>query len=203
MAKAGDLPGRSRLRDLAAPAGREPDPEPPLAPEGGARAHGPKRGRARPRLREKRDAGDGRGLRARHPPAARRGPPDLRAPRRRRLQARGNRDPARDLHRNIQGPAPPGAHDAAPEPGPLRRYAMSDRWTDRLSQYMDGELDPAEAQACEAHVDECAECAATLAELRQVVERARTLESEAPAAEVWDEVAERIRATEQETADTP
>ena len=77
---------------------------------------------------------------------------------------------------------------------------MSDRWTDRLSLYMDGELEPAEAKACEAHLGQCAECAATLSELRQVVERARALESEPPPAEVWAQVAERIRTSPQETA---
>jgi hypothetical protein len=77
---------------------------------------------------------------------------------------------------------------------------MSDRWTDRLSAYLDGELEPAEARACEAHLGACAGCAATLQELRQVAERAGALGSEAPGAEVWAGIAERIRSTPQESA---
>lgn len=51
----------------------------------------------------------------------------------------------------------------------------TDRWTDRLSEYLDGELRPEERDALEAHLDACSACSATLAELRAVAETARAL----------------------------
>src|SRR5207249_2341818 len=49
---------------------------------------------------------------------------------------------------------------------------MKDQWTDRLSEYLDGELGAAERAALEGHLATCGECGATLAELRRVVARA-------------------------------
>lgn len=69
---------------------------------------------------------------------------------------------------------------------------MSDRWTDRLSDYLDGELGVAEREALEAHLRECGECAGTLDRLRQVVTRAAALEDRAPAADLWSGIARRI-----------
>ena len=46
---------------------------------------------------------------------------------------------------------------------------MNDQWTDRLSEYVDGELAAGERTALEAHLATCAECRATLEELRRVV----------------------------------
>ena len=69
---------------------------------------------------------------------------------------------------------------------------MNDQWTDRLSEYLDGELDSQEHAALEAHLDTCADCRATLAELRRVVARAKTLEDRPPRADLWQGVAERI-----------
>ena len=43
---------------------------------------------------------------------------------------------------------------------------MQDEWTDRLSEYLDGDLAEAERQALEAHLGVCEDCAATLEELR-------------------------------------
>lgn len=62
---------------------------------------------------------------------------------------------------------------------------MNDIWTKRLSEYIDGELDSAEQQALEAHLATCGHCYATLAELRQVVARAQTLEDREPAKDLW------------------
>jgi anti-sigma factor RsiW len=50
---------------------------------------------------------------------------------------------------------------------------MIDSWTDRLSDYVDGELDPATHAALEAHLATCASCRATRDELQHVVARAR------------------------------
>jgi hypothetical protein len=71
---------------------------------------------------------------------------------------------------------------------------MSDAWTDRLSEYLDDELPPGERAALEGHLTQCAECSATLADLRRVVARARALESTGPATDLWPGIATRIGA---------
>ena len=71
---------------------------------------------------------------------------------------------------------------------------MSDVWTDRLSEYLDDELPPGERVALEGHLAQCAECSATLADLRRVVARARALESTGPATDLWPGIANRIGA---------
>ncbi len=50
---------------------------------------------------------------------------------------------------------------------------MSDQWTERLSEYLDGDLTDAEEAALEAHLESCAACAETLAGLRRIVARGR------------------------------
>jgi anti-sigma factor RsiW len=69
---------------------------------------------------------------------------------------------------------------------------MSDQWTDRLSEYLDGDLAESERVALEAHLDTCRECGETLAELRRIVMRARSLEDRQPARDLWSGIAERI-----------
>lgn len=71
---------------------------------------------------------------------------------------------------------------------------MMDQWTDRLSEYMDGELPPAEREALAAHVLECAECGRTLQELRQVVARAGQVLDREPERDLWSSIAARISA---------
>jgi anti-sigma factor RsiW len=71
---------------------------------------------------------------------------------------------------------------------------MNDQWTDRLSEYVDGELANGERTALEAHLATCAACRATVEELRQVVARARALDNRAPKADLWPAVAKRIGA---------
>jgi hypothetical protein len=72
---------------------------------------------------------------------------------------------------------------------------MSDQWTDRLSEYVDGALAPAERSALEQHVATCAACRETADELRRVVARARALEDRPPTADLWPGIATRIGAT--------
>jgi hypothetical protein len=62
---------------------------------------------------------------------------------------------------------------------------MNDQWTNRLSEYLDGELDKTEREGIEAHLATCGHCYATLADLRQVVARAKTLENREPAKDLW------------------
>ncbi|HEV2749343.1 MAG TPA: zf-HC2 domain-containing protein [Gemmatimonadales bacterium] len=69
---------------------------------------------------------------------------------------------------------------------------MNDQWTDRLSEYMDGDLTPAERTALEAHLAACGACRGTLDELRRVVARARALDDRPPAADLWPGIAEHI-----------
>jgi anti-sigma factor RsiW len=71
---------------------------------------------------------------------------------------------------------------------------MSDQWTDRLSEYLDGDLAEAETAALEAHLDTCAACKETLAGLRRIVVRARSLEDRPPSRDLWSGVATRIGA---------
>jgi hypothetical protein len=70
---------------------------------------------------------------------------------------------------------------------------MNDQWTTRLSEYLDGELDSTEHAAIEAHLATCGQCYATLAELRQVVARAKALEDTPPASDLWTGIAAQIR----------
>ena len=70
---------------------------------------------------------------------------------------------------------------------------MKDIWTNRLSEYIDGELDATERAALEAHLATCGQCYATLGELRQVVARAKALEDQPPAANLWSGIAQEIR----------
>jgi anti-sigma factor RsiW len=69
---------------------------------------------------------------------------------------------------------------------------MHDPWTDRLSEYIDGGLAPNEAQALERHLVTCDVCAATHAELRQVVGLARSLEAPPPERDLWTGIAAAI-----------
>lgn len=69
-----------------------------------------------------------------------------------------------------------------------------DAWTDRLSEYVDGELDPAERAALEVHLQLCEGCAGLVEELRAVLLRAGTLEASAPEADLWPAIEARIAA---------
>lgn len=70
---------------------------------------------------------------------------------------------------------------------------MTDRWTDRLSEYLDGDLSADERTALEAHLRECPACRTTVDDLRRVMTRAHTL-VDRPAGELWAGIAARIGA---------
>jgi tetratricopeptide (TPR) repeat protein len=70
---------------------------------------------------------------------------------------------------------------------------MSDRWTDRLSEYLDGELGADEARELEAHLASCAGCREVLADLRRIVGGAAALRDREPEAELWAGIERRIR----------
>jgi anti-sigma factor RsiW len=72
---------------------------------------------------------------------------------------------------------------------------MSDRWTERLSEYVDDELSGADRAALEAHLTSCAECSAVLSDLRRVVAHAGRLEPRGSSRDLWPGIAARIGAT--------
>ena len=69
---------------------------------------------------------------------------------------------------------------------------MPDPWTDRLSEYLDGELSGAERVALEIHLPGCSACAITLDELRLVVQRAQSATAALPDRDLWPGIAARI-----------
>jgi len=71
---------------------------------------------------------------------------------------------------------------------------MHEEWTDKLSDFLDGELTPEEHRAVEAHLRGCAACAGVLDDLKRVVARARAAGAAArpPAADLWSGIAARI-----------
>ena len=71
---------------------------------------------------------------------------------------------------------------------------MNDQWKNRLSEYIDGELDSTERATFEAHLATCGDCYATLAELRQVVARAKSLEDAEPETDLWPDIRARLTA---------
>jgi anti-sigma factor RsiW len=62
---------------------------------------------------------------------------------------------------------------------------MTDRWSESLSDYLDGELTTEDRRELALHLESCADCAQALRELEQVVERARALPDLAPARDLW------------------
>ena len=67
-----------------------------------------------------------------------------------------------------------------------------DIWMDRLSEYVDGELDSGERVVLEAHLDGCVECQTTVELLRAVQARARRLPDRAPRQDLWPAIAAMI-----------
>ncbi|HET7601994.1 MAG TPA: zf-HC2 domain-containing protein [Gemmatimonadales bacterium] len=62
---------------------------------------------------------------------------------------------------------------------------MNEHWTERLSEYVDGELAHDELVACEAHLAACAECRAVTEDLRAVARTAAALPADDPATDLW------------------
>lgn len=71
---------------------------------------------------------------------------------------------------------------------------MADRWTERLSEYLDGELTGSARDALEHHLEECATCRDVLHDIGQVAVEARRLPDQAPTRDLWPEIAARIGA---------
>ena len=71
---------------------------------------------------------------------------------------------------------------------------MSDLYTDRLSEYLDGELPERERLEVEGHLATCEVCRETLDQLLTVVEKARTAPLTPPTQDLWPTIAARIGA---------
>lgn len=69
---------------------------------------------------------------------------------------------------------------------------MTNHWSDRLSDYLDGDLSPADAAACDAHLAACNECRDVLAELRAVIATAQRDAERPPATDLWPGILTRI-----------
>jgi anti-sigma factor RsiW len=69
---------------------------------------------------------------------------------------------------------------------------MHDHITDRLSEYLDGELGEAARRELERHLESCADCRTTLLELRAVKDRAGALVDPPAPDDLWAGIASRI-----------
>ena len=67
-----------------------------------------------------------------------------------------------------------------------------DTWTDRLSEYVDGDLDISTMRALEAHLAGCADCRAVAEDLRNISARGRALPLVPPAADLWPGIESRM-----------
>jgi anti-sigma factor RsiW len=69
---------------------------------------------------------------------------------------------------------------------------MHEEWTDKLSEYLDGELPDEDRHAVESHLSGCAHCTAVLTDLQGIVAKAQALDPRPPRLDLWAGVAERI-----------
>ena len=71
---------------------------------------------------------------------------------------------------------------------------LPDPWPERISAYLDGELDEAERAAFELHRAGCARCAALADDLVRLTRAARALPDRAPPRELWPALAAALAA---------
>jgi len=69
---------------------------------------------------------------------------------------------------------------------------MTHIFADRLSEYLDDELTPAERASLDGHLADCADCRTTLEQLRGVVARGAAVSDAPPERDLWPGVAARI-----------
>lgn len=65
-------------------------------------------------------------------------------------------------------------------------------WADRLSEYLDGDLSPAERTDCDAHLETCPLCRDTLRTVSDVRDAVAGLPGIAPSTDLWFGIAERL-----------
>lgn len=71
---------------------------------------------------------------------------------------------------------------------------MTEHWTERLSEYVDGTLPVEDRRQVDAHLRRCDACALVVRELRTVAERASTLADRPPTQDLWPGIAAQIEA---------
>ena len=71
----------------------------------------------------------------------------------------------------------------------------SDPWRARLSEHLEGELDPGAARELEAHLTDCEECRAELAALRALVSQAKALPDRGPTRDLWPALDAQLNST--------
>ena len=71
---------------------------------------------------------------------------------------------------------------------------MNENWTDRLSEYLDGEMGRGATEALEARLAEDPGLRETLDELRAVKTAAANSVDGSPATDLWPEIRDRIQA---------
>ncbi len=71
----------------------------------------------------------------------------------------------------------------------------SDPWVDRLSAYVDGELDQAELLNLERHLEECVVCRDAVADLREIIAMAPRYDGRGPKQDLWPAIAKGIDRT--------
>jgi putative zinc finger protein len=71
---------------------------------------------------------------------------------------------------------------------------MNDPWMDRLSDYLDEDLSPAERAQADAHLADCPACVRALEDLRRVRARARSLADSPAPRGLWEGIESRITA---------
>lgn len=69
---------------------------------------------------------------------------------------------------------------------------MTDRWTESLSDYLDGDMTAPEARTLETHLDTCEDCRLVLGQLRRVKNEARALADPLVPDDLWAGIASRI-----------
>lgn len=69
---------------------------------------------------------------------------------------------------------------------------MREHWQERISEYLDGELQGDDRRAFESRMESDAELASAVEEVRQIIARAGELERPMPPAAVWEAIAARI-----------
>lgn len=69
---------------------------------------------------------------------------------------------------------------------------MSDQWSERLSEYVDGHLTDEEVRRLEEHLGACPSCRTAVDELRAVVARARSLEDRPPPRDLWPAIESKL-----------
>lgn len=71
---------------------------------------------------------------------------------------------------------------------------MTTHWTDRLSEYLDGELPGADHEACRAHLEQCEPCRTVFEEIRAVSRAAAAWHDAPPQRDLWAGIQARIAA---------